>query len=114
MTDQEKNEVLAKFARFTYWDDDDPQNQSRSGRVGWYAPDSGTLASAVTLPDLLHSLDAQAKWLWPIAVTRGWFDKVLLALVDAAYDRDPVAPACAEALLEHRDEDWRAPMEVKP
>ncbi|KKL49779.1 hypothetical protein LCGC14_2312080 [marine sediment metagenome] len=115
MTDQEKNEqsiiqkngVLLDWAGFSY-----------EGDKYWIYPD-GTRhfhnwVGEQLMIDLYGSLDLQAKWLWPIAVTRGWFDKVLLAIVDAAYDRDPIAPASAEALLEHRDEDWRAPMGVKP
>ncbi len=104
MTDQEKNGVLAKFAGFTHWDDDDPKNPSRSGRVGWYLPDAGTLASAVPLPDFLHSLDALFKWVMPEAIKRYGTAKVYIALRDWAFrvmvtTEAPSPEACAEAIL---------------
>ncbi len=52
MTDQEKNEALAKWAGFQWWEDGECYTIGNSTTVR-------------ELPDFLHSLDAQAKWLWP-------------------------------------------------
>ena len=87
MTDQEKNEVLAKWRGFVF----------NEGERGWYYPDGAFSMSA--RPDFLHSLDAQAKWLWDKVRDMGHFNFVVAALVDAEYDGEHKAEACAEVIL---------------
>ena len=101
MTDQEKNEVLAKFAGFypkvftassdepteTLWSD--PLDRE------WLMP---------KLPDLLHSLDALKQWIWPEVVRRFSAKKLHIILdlwVHDALEKGelPKAEACAEAIL---------------
>ncbi len=96
MVDQEKKDVLLKFAGFRV---------NESGK-GWYYPDGSF--SMETRPDLLHSLDAQAKWIdpkldnWSLST----YDTHVTAIVhcgtsmgtaDAPKDRP--AEAKAEAIL---------------
>ncbi len=63
MTDAEKNEVLAKFAGFRY------KLSASENNHYWIGPNGQTVdcdeSGDALLPDLLHSLDAQAKWLVP-------------------------------------------------
>ncbi len=97
----DKTEVLLKFAGFTWHPDTNPQS--------WRYPD-GNLVDRDSfrhlLPDLLHSLDAQAKWLWPKLwdyVLTKWPDPHAIVVggggtAHTFYDDDP-AKACAEAIL---------------
>ena len=59
MTDQEKKDALLKFAGFTI---NEPSPDGATIPL-WSWPDGKPLLEPE--PDLLHSLDAQAKWLWP-------------------------------------------------
>ena len=112
--DQEKNEVLAKWVGFTF------DELSRM----WLAPDGSSPYPHFSAPDLLHSLDAQAKWLWPKLNRDGWFvnlmqsgdgsywkarlwtpysgtSEITLENIAAKPVRDGPTPAeaCAEAIL---------------
>ena len=101
-TDAEKSEVLTKngtllkFAGFTIYSS--PMTSSITYR-GWAYP-NGT--PAYNPPDLLHSLDAQAKWLWPKirGMKHGKYRlyKVLFQWVTNK-DFDFSAEACAELTL---------------
>ncbi len=67
MTDEENNEVLAKFAGIVH--------VSRPGEAPrWRCPDSTILWDE---PDFLHSLDAQAKWLIPKTQDMGYEMRVM-------------------------------------
>ena len=91
MTDQGKNEVLAKWAGFTYL----CQAGFRKEFAMWEPPTGGM----IELPDLLHSLDAQAKWLWPKLTRLQLFKMVTFWLYpEDGVERNP-AEACAEAIL---------------
>ena len=97
MTDQEKNEVLV---RWLGWEQRPHIEDGGCGcdyctTLHWYTPDGQNPA----LPDLLHSLDAQAKWLWDKVRDMGRFNEVVAALLDAEYDGEHKAEACAEAIL---------------
>ncbi len=122
MTDQEKNEVLALAYGFTrpggvtlgdwepvvpdtpataiFWRHKTTGEELTSQQIDtgtrWLYPD-GTYQNAP--PDFLHSLDAQAKWLWDKVRDMGRFNFVVAALVDAEYDGEHKAEACAEAIL---------------
>ena len=100
MTDQEKNEVLV---RWLGWEQRPHIEDGGCGcdyctTLHWYTPDGQNPA----LPDLLHSLDAQAKWLWPKldylkleyeqGVWRAWVRW-------HSGEADNPAEACAEAIL---------------
>jgi len=97
MTDQEKNEVLAKWAGFRY------KLSASENNHYWIGPNGQTVdcdeSGDALLPDLLHSLDAQAKWLWDKVRDMGRFNEVVAALLDAEYDGEHKAEACAEAIL---------------
>ncbi len=73
MTDQEKKEVLARFAGFTEIDLPMYCHDTANDGDGWYVRPitvrpywSHGNYSYRELPDFLHSLDAQAKWLDPL------------------------------------------------
>ncbi len=107
MTDQEKNEVLAKWAGFT-WDGFWLDPNGFTFGAPWPGPDEAIKESdwkVITGPDLLHSLDVQAKWLWDKVRDMGRFNFVVAALVDAEYDGEHKAEACAEAILSLIGED---------
>jgi hypothetical protein len=61
MTDNEKNEMIAKWAGFEF------KSPPWSKRKYWYTPSkSGLYADATTLKvDFLHSFDAHIKWTIP-------------------------------------------------
>ncbi|KKL61208.1 hypothetical protein LCGC14_2197640 [marine sediment metagenome] len=113
MTDQEKNEALAKWVGFEVCNE---------GYDCWIEPTERRHTGYV--PDFLHSLDAQAKWLWPKLNGDGWFvnlmqsgdgsywksrlwtpysgtSKITLENIAAKPVRDgaTAAEACAEAIL---------------
>ncbi|KKL61399.1 hypothetical protein LCGC14_2195690 [marine sediment metagenome] len=107
MTDQEKNEVLAKWAGFRY------KLSASENNHYWIGPNGQTVdcdeSGDALLPDLLHSLDAQAKWLWPkmghiifmyseqneFKATAGMYNPDAEGTAQA----DNPAEACAEAIL---------------
>ena len=96
MTDEEKNEVLLKFAGFTMatWDDGEPFAREYPDKAG-FCHDGD--------PDLLHSLDALVKWCWPkvhASMTDVEFTVWLMKWIErvVGWDEDP-AEACAEAIL---------------
>ena len=102
MTDQEKNEVLARWAGFTPGECKILCCQA----AHWLSPDN-TLWHGV-LPDFLHSLDAQAKWLWPKLEDWGiglrgdgsrFFGYASLNGVEIQDSGTTPAEACAEAIL---------------
>ena len=103
MTDQEKNEVLAKWSGFVDYGGVAVYGPGDGSKKGWYDPDGNALGfHAGNLPDLLHSLDAQAKWLWPkldyqkLEFEQGqWRAWVRWHSGEA----DSPAEACAEAVL---------------
>ncbi len=107
MTDQEKNEVLARWAGFQKCD----CGEEHQGCGKWWEPD-GDVVGLVVLSDFLHSLDAQAKWLWPkltdanLEIRPGWA-RALVAIETATYryQSDSPAEACAEAILSLIGED---------
>ncbi len=99
MTDQEKKEVMAKWAGLT--------------KINYInqAVDEYTVFE---FPDLLHSLDAQAKWLDPklneVLADRGWticvtpwkdpvYEVWLGARLDISSEDNDLAVAKAEAIL---------------
>ena len=92
MTDPEKNEVLLKFAGF--------KDLSKLGTpYPWDAPDGSAVKEP---PDFLHSLDAQAKWLWPKLDSPDQFgDKGQLfsVLYSWLLAGDLTPEACASAIL---------------
>ncbi len=98
LIDTEKNEVLAKWLGFVF---------NKSGK-GWYYPD-GTFSMSAR-PDFLHSLDAQAKWLYPKIyevklhqrsnIMNGqWCAEVFLHTPSGCTYRDTPAEAFVDALL---------------
>ncbi len=101
MTDQEKNEVLLKFAGFRY----------REGACDWLPPDQeSTDTLYLDTPDLLHSLDAQAKWIYPKLyevklhqrsnIMNGqWCAEVFIRTPSGCIYRDTPAIAVADAVL---------------
>ncbi len=97
MSNQEKNELLAKWAGFT-------QGLHELTGVSVVKEPGGGILFGGCLPDFLHSLDAQAKWVLP-EVRRKYGVAVLYRLlrdwVHAAYLADiiPSAEACTEAAL---------------
>ncbi len=111
MTDQEQNEALARWAGFT-WDGFwiDPDNHTFS--VPW---DNEGEPREACVPDLLHSLDAQAKWLWPKLQKLGYELRIYtgqegsdthclviqpsLGQVTGIKQAQDPAEACAEAIL---------------
>ena len=106
MTDQEKNEALATFAGFAFG----PES-------GWGKCWTREDGQHYGLPDLLHSLDAQAKWLWPklnkilkhdgwsaswtpwFPPERQWSVNIGRQGRDEEYFGATLAEACAEAIL---------------
>ena len=107
---EEKNEVLLKFAGFT-WDGFWVGPNGFTFGAPWPGPDEAIKESdwkVITGPDLLHSLDAQAKWLWPkldgIELEgRGNEWSAVAKDSENVYWQKPVhdspAEACAEAVL---------------
>ncbi len=89
MTDQEKNEALARWAGF----------KGEGGEFCHIAPDGTEYAY---YPDFLHSLDAQAKWLWK-EVTSRFGPDALSGIFNAVFFNHSsdmtFAEACAEAIL---------------
>ena len=91
MTDAEKNEALLKFAGFQFCFRND------DGVKIWYYPEPNS--DPMPPPDLLHSLDAQAKWLWPKLekpLNGQNIDDIILRLIRLG---QMTAEACAEAIL---------------
>ncbi len=74
MTEQEDNELLARFAGFTLYQSLPEKWQDADGWIG-------------SLPDFLHSLDAQAKWLWP-KLRRDFGDKLGEISFDTENDKE--------------------------
>ena len=106
MTNEEKNEVLAKWAGFT-WDGFWIDPNGFTFGAPWPGPDEAIKESdwkVITGPDLLHSLDVQAKWLW-LEVVRRFSAKKLHIILDLwVHDaltkgEIPKPEACAEAIL---------------
>ena len=96
MTDQEKNEVLAKWRGFVAHF---PGNECLEF---WEDPDGNTIPD---LPDLYHSLDAQAKWIIPKACYE-YGDIVVYELLSGLMlAGEFTAEACAEAILSLIGED---------
>ena len=115
MTDAEKNEALARWAGFHWgwWHN----VQTIQSEEGWRCPNNKPVIFEIggngELPDFLHSLDAQAKWLWPkldyLDVEIDWVQKAycVAIIATAALDgedqqgtsNDTPAEACAEAIL---------------
>ncbi len=62
MTDQEKKDALLKFAGFTYRSFDYKGDVYQPHKL-WETPEGWCMR---TPPDLLHSLDVQAKWIDPL------------------------------------------------
>ncbi len=113
MTDQEKNEVLAKWAGFTEKKFRAPVCTHKPRCTYWVDPDGKDTRllsdpNGKRLPDFLHSLDVQAKWLWPKLGDWGMY-KLENMVVFAAFTKDhgdwvrkratTPAEACAEAVL---------------
>ena len=110
---QQKNEVLAKWAGFEQRESDKQDYFKDKGwtyRVRWF--NDGFERN--NLPDFLHSLDVQAKWLWPKLKQRDiWMDiglndgRTSVLLTNMADRRrgqgtifgDTPAEACADAIL---------------
>ena len=91
-TDQEKKDVLHKFAGF---------NDAACSIPGHLIyPDGCCLPG----PDLLHSLDAQAKWVWP-KLTPEQLGALFVEIASALFDKRDPAEACAEAILSLIGED---------
>ncbi len=99
----DKNEVLAKWAGFSYHEEaerpvsawGDNSHETYTFKY-WLGPSDD---EPIELPDFLHSLDALAKWLVPKACYE-YGDAIvyeLLASVIAKVGLD--AEACAEAIL---------------
>ncbi len=136
MTDQEKNEVLAKWRGFTTevvqapnanppigscratladYPIDAPCNPQRyTPVIRWFYPDGRQMVGyppyANQPPDFLHSLDAQAKWLYPKIyevklhqrsnIMNGqWCAEVFLHTPSGCTYRDTPAEAFVDALL---------------
>ena len=111
-SETEKNEVLLKFAGFT-WDGFWIDPNGFTFGAPWPGPDETIKESdwkVITGPDLLHSLDAQAKWLWPKLPCKALrvfmhpdfpFEAALFYEDKPPIQRtaDNPAEACAEAIL---------------
>ncbi len=64
MTDAEKNEVLARWGHIEHnWDEPDSNGVCNCRTCGLLSFPCDPPVAQCT-PDFLHSLDAQAKWLW--------------------------------------------------
>ena len=108
MTDEEKIEKLARWAGFTFNDDED---------AVWYTPGPDAHHWGRLPPDFLHSLDAQDRWLLPkldsILLASGMADQegtipsafVWLNVVMKKRSGNTRAEACADAVLSLIDED---------
>ncbi len=115
MTDQEKNEVLAKWAGFAKIGYQNTPDWILADR--WVYPNTDRRAD---LPDFLHSLDAQAKWLLPKlrgyhitrdALTGGATEVTVWGetCIGTSCKAPTPAEACAEAILsliEKHDGSW--------
>ena len=102
LTDEEKTQILLKWAGFqSYYKSQAPEE---TGVEAWVQPPDSE--RTIPIPDLLHSLDAQAKWLWPkltdanLEIRPGWA-RALVAIETATYryQSDSPSKACAEAIL---------------
>ena len=93
MTDAEKNAVLATRAGFDY------RPESSHGKF-WVID-----GRHYVLPDFLHSLDAQVKWIIPEANREFGNLAVIEALERVVGDVGLNAEACAEAILSLIGED---------
>ncbi len=111
MTDQEKTQILLKWARFqSYYKSQAPEE---TGIEAWVQPPDSE--RTIPIPDFLHSLDAQAKWLWPkLTSDKGytpdgilmWFEcgtwlVEIWWMTRSGYEGRGLTPAeaCAEAIL---------------
>ena len=96
MTDQEKNEVLLKFAGFRF------HLSASENPHYWTYPDGEVVdrdSFRHLLPDLFHSLDAQAKWIIPKACYE-YGDIVVYGLLSGLMlAGEFTGEACAGAIL---------------
>ena len=101
MTDEEKNEVLAKWAGFT-WDGFWIDPNGFTFGAPWPGPDEAIKESdwkVITGPDPLHSLDALDKWCFPKLRAIDLEQMFLSWVWMEERPRPPLAHHCAEAIL---------------
>ncbi len=102
MTDQEKNEVLAKWLGWKQ----KPHIEDRGcgcdycTTLHWYTPNGANPA----LPDFLRSVDALAKWCFPKLHIVD-LDRMFLSWVNHDKPRPKFATHCAQAILSLIGED---------
>lgn len=76
MTDEEK---ILRFAGYTYWNDNDEGNPSRSGKVGWYDPGGEPVSSlGIYNPDG----GTKQQWLLPDTTDLTWLFKWCVPKLD--------------------------------
>ena len=106
LTDEEKNKVLAKWAG---WEFVRSECHDIMHFIDYWRHPSEPNCER-TLPDLFHSLDAQAKWLWPkldsLQLVTLWPERkakfraeIAIDINGASFIRESPAEACAEAVL---------------
>ena len=106
LTDEEKNEVLAKnrilleFAGFVDYGGVTVFGPGDGTKKGWHYPDGTYLSmNPHECPNLYGSLDAQEKWLW-LKLEPEQLGKVLFEIANAAFDKSSFAEASATVILE--------------